>query len=132
MGKRIRVAKTWHVEYGPTEGFNYKQEEFKDLLNSLGVGVIGEEGADFFECETKEFDKAVKLLKEQKERIYNYEKADNELGYIFFEDIYDAIMDLKIVSENIFDSCYNEALRLMEAYQKERAEGDAYMHFLSF
>ena len=131
MGKRIRVAKTYHVEYGNTEGFNYKQEEFKDLLNSLGVSVMGEEGADFFECLTSEFDKALQLLKQEEKRILNYKEADNELGYTFFEDIYDAIMALG-GNETTFEICYDEIVKVMDNYQRERVADDEYMHFLAY
>ena len=42
MGNRVHVVKVQR-EYGKSEAFNWKFEEFKDLLTSLGCNVCEQE-----------------------------------------------------------------------------------------
>lgn len=60
MGKNVHVIK--RVQQYGCEGFDWKQNEFRDLLDSLGCETIGEYGEDEFECEVSLYEEAMSLL----------------------------------------------------------------------
>lgn len=66
MGKRVYVVKKM-VEYG-SSGFNWKQQEFRDLLDNLGCDTNGEVYSDQFECPANSFEKALNIIKTYKEK----------------------------------------------------------------
>ena len=65
MGKRVHVLKKC-PEYG-SEGFNWKQQEFKDLLDCLGCCTSGDDYADEFDCNLKNYENALSIIKLYKE-----------------------------------------------------------------
>lgn len=68
MGKWVHVVSRIE-EYGDIEFFNWGQEEFKALLTSLECYVIeNEEFSDRWEVEKYEYKRAIKFLKEYKEK----------------------------------------------------------------
>ena len=63
MGNRVHVVKVQR-EYGKSEAFNWKFEEFKDLLTSLGCNVCEqEEYSSDFEIVCDEYERAMTILK---------------------------------------------------------------------
>ena len=65
MGKRVHVLKNC-PEYG-SGGFNWKQQEFKDLLDCLGCYTSGGDYADEFDCNLKDYENALSIIKLYKE-----------------------------------------------------------------
>lgn len=65
MGKRLHVAKTYQVEYaGGKEYFNYKIEEFHDLMKSLGIDCYPDDPfSEDMEISKCKWRKGVKKLK---------------------------------------------------------------------
>ena len=65
MGKYVHVVSK-KEKYSEVEAFNWKQEEFKDLLNALNCSVHEEdpEGyCDRWECRKNEYKQAIETLK---------------------------------------------------------------------
>ena len=68
MGKWVHIVSK-QEEYGDNEFFNWGQEEFKALLTSLECYVVeNEDGSDRWEVEKPEYERAIKFLKEYKEK----------------------------------------------------------------
>ena len=86
MGKRVHVVKKM-AEYG-SEGFNWKQQEFKDLLDNLGCDTNGEDYSDQFECLASNFENALNLIKTYKE------KGECDEVKEFLEDVGISVEDL--------------------------------------
>lgn len=86
MGKRVYVVKKM-AEYG-SEGFNWKQQEFKDLLDNLGCDTNGEDYSDQFECLADSFERALNLIKTYKE------KGECDEVKEFLEDVGISVEDL--------------------------------------
>ena len=138
MGKRVHIAKKFVVEYADGDGFNWKSEEFKNLLNTLNVSVSGEDYADDWEVQTAEYDKALEYLKANRDAIFNYDSAEETDTEIYNEDVYDSIMALSNKEADDEDAYKTFCLRLdeivsdMEYFKKKRQKNDDYMHFAAF
>ena len=139
MGKRIYVAVKHNVSYDSSAGFNWHNEEFKDLLSNLNVDIWNDNGdytdgyGDSWECTTKAFDNALNFLKDNKDNILNYENGktlevnDSEVDA---ESVYDAIMELECGED--FSESYDEVVSMMELWKKQRAKRNKYMFFCAF
>lgn len=139
MGKRIYVAVKHSVSYDSSAGFNWHNEEFKDLLSNLNVDIWTVNGdltdgyGDSWECTTKAFDNALNFLKDNKDNILNYENGktlkvnDSEVDA---ESVYDAIMELECGKD--FSESYDEVVNMMEVWKKQRAKRNKYMYFCAF
>ena len=67
MGYRVHVVK--HTEkFADIEAFNWKNQEFANLLDDLGCNVCGEEPYERFECLKEYFKTAIDLIKCYKEK----------------------------------------------------------------
>lgn len=93
MGKRVHVVKKM-VEYG-SEGFNWKQQEFKEFLDNLGCDTNGDDYSDQFECLASSFEKALDITKTYKEKGECDEVKEflEDVG-IDIEDFEDGLHDL--------------------------------------
>lgn len=128
MGHRVHVCKTYKVEYGETEGFNYKNDKFYDILNLLGAEPASADGdgnpyCDDFECSKEDYDDAVQNLKAyiNNPNIFkDSDDDDNEDG-----EQLQAILD-------DMDMSPRELLHLMESYRNEADTHDGYLHFSAF
>ena len=110
MGFRLHVARTYRVEYGSTEAFNYAVEEFHTLLSALDIPFSGDEYDDEFEIDKEDWFKGIGKLK----NLTNLREDDQE-------NITDALQGLGCTVE--------EAIELFEAYIRESDQGNYYMHF---
>ena len=120
MGKRVHVIKKM-AEYG-SEGFNWKQQEFKQLLDALGCDTNGEDYADSFECTAESFKKAIALLKEYHEEGRSekvIKKFDDE--YLDIDDVDDCIKSL--------DESLDYIIYTMEWFYKTRDKSADYIMF---
>lgn len=84
MGKRLHVAKTYQIEYaGGKEHFNYKIEEFHDLMKSLGIDCYPDDSfSEDIEVSKIKWKKGMKKLKnlstlnaQEQEEIINAVKS---------------------------------------------------------
>lgn len=79
MGKRLHVVKQ-QEKYGNAEYFNWKYNEFANLLSALGcyIDSIDEYNLERFDVETKEFEKAMEYVKQVKDGKTDFEEFDIE------------------------------------------------------
>lgn len=113
------MAKTYVVEYGNTEAFNWKHEQFYELLLALGgepnwVGN-GDEPTDMFECTEGDYNDAVSNLEIYISRPTLFEES---------EDIRQGLESLGMTAEQV--------LKIMKDYQKEADTSDGYLHFAAW
>lgn len=115
MGKRLHVVKK-QEEYGSAEYFNWKYNEFANLLSALGCYVcsIDEHNLERFDVETKEFEKAMEYVKQIKD------------GKTDFEDI--DIEDLNFGELGGIDN----VLEAMEVFYKQRDKETGWMTFVAW
>ena len=112
MGYRLHVAKVYKVEYALDDAFNYKCEEFHNLLSACDATYTGESYESDFEVTKEDWRKVIDKLK------HLYDLDDNE-----GEEIKGAVDDLA--------STTDEVIQMLE-YYLEHAEPDSdYLH-LSF
>ena len=140
MSKRLYVATKFEVSYDSAAGFNWHFNEFKDLLDCLGVSTCDTSAeltdgyGDEWECPYDEFEEALEFLKEYKNVIKCSENSDMTIECngvdIYLADVYEAIDDLECGED--FDESVNEAIRMMDLYSKQCAKADGYMHFQAF
>lgn len=76
MGYRIHVATKYEVRYSVGDAFNYKCEEFHNLLSLCGADYTGETYDPEFEVSKSDWEKVIEKLKnldslpqEEKEEI---------------------------------------------------------------
>ena len=110
MGFRLHVARTYRVEYGSTEAFNYAVEEFHTLLSALSVPYTGDDYDDEFEIDKEDWFKGIGKLR----NLANLREDERE-------NITSALQGLGCTVE--------EAIELFEAYIRESDQGNYYMHF---
>ena len=63
MGKRLHVGTKYEVEWSDSAHFNWKIEEFHDLLSALDVSYTGESWDDEFEVTKEEWQKGIDTLR---------------------------------------------------------------------
>ena len=74
MGKRVHVVKK-QEKYGDSEAFNWKQDEFIDLLESLNCQIDNNED-DRFEVLAEEYECAINYLKDIKAGKTDFDDID--------------------------------------------------------
>lgn len=119
MGKRVHVIKKM-AEYG-SEGFNWKQQEFKELLDNLGCDTNGEDYADQFECLADSFEKALNLIKTYKE------KGECDEVKKFLEDVGIDVDDLDDCLRELGD--IDDVINTMQYFLKTRDKSSEYIMF---
>ena len=119
MGKRVHVVKKM-AEYG-SEGFNWKQQEFKDLLDNLGCDTNGEDYSDQFECLAESFEKALNLIKTYKE------KGECDEVKKFLEDVGIDVDDLDDSLRELGD--IDDVINTMQYFLKTRDKSSDYIMF---
>ena len=70
MGCRLYVAKKYVVEYSGYGEFNWQQEEFRMLMNSLEIELCSESGGGelwSFEVSKEDWERGMETLKSDKE-----------------------------------------------------------------
>ena len=119
MGKRVYVAKSYTVEYGDTVAFNWKQDEFISVLETLGCSVCRYDNEDFssgeFEVDVTDYKDAVENLECHIGNPQLFNNAD---------DIKDAIEGTGMTAE--------ELLKTMKSYLQEADTHDGFLHFAAY
>ena len=115
MGKK-------HQEFGSYEAFNWKFEEFRSLLESLGCNVCGEEYSDEFECPMPDDDEALKLVKADKKN------NDDTIMAIMFENHELDYDDYKHCLKKL-DCDIDTLIESMETFRKQAERGYAWISF---
>lgn len=123
MGMRVHVAKTYIVEYGNTEEFNYAHDKFFSMLESLDASPCDSGGnSDYpgeeFECSKGSYDKAVRNLTAY---IKHPDKLSAEVDA---DNIKCHLEELGMTAEELLDT--------MKSYRKEADTRDGYLHFSAF
>lgn len=121
MGKRVRVAKSYKVEYGNKEAFYWKQDEFINLLETLGCSVCRYDTEDYsaieFEVDVAEYEHAMAAIKAHIEASGLHDDAERK-------DLHKAI--------EATGEAPDELLKTMQAYYDEADKHDGSLHFSSF
>lgn len=121
MGKRLHVAKTYAVEWGNTEAFNWSFDKFYHLLKTLGASTYmgcEDENVYDFEVEQESYETAMANLNQF---IFNPNELPDEVDA---DDIEQAIADLNMKPQEI--------LKIMQDYYAEAHKADGYLHFSAF
>lgn len=118
MGNRVHVVKQ-REKYGDTERFNWKGGFFKDLLDSLGCDVCGEEYSSRFWVTKEEYKNAMKTLKS-----YINDKGRVEFYGYTRTEIKEYITALDYTAEEI--------LRIMELFLEESDKESEQIMFVSW
>jgi hypothetical protein len=124
MGYRVHVVKR-QEEYGDREGFNWSQEEFDTLLNSLGCNTNPSEDYSRNECYAEEYKTALKILKAYKKhgRTPETEKLWDEA---------DADMDEAIDLIGTLFNSIDDAIEILQDYYDERDKKSDWIMFVSW
>ena len=112
MGYRLHVARVYKVEYALGDAFNYKVEEFKNLLSACNATYIGETWDEDFEVTKEDWNKVIDKIK------HLSDLPDDEK-----EEIEGAIDDLGSTNE--------EVIQMLEYYLEESDPDNDYL-YLSF
>lgn len=127
MGKRVRVVSR-QEKYGDREDFNWKQEEFKNLLDTLGCSVHEEdpEGyCDRWECQKEEFKQAIQNLKDYSNGVFKSEEwASEDVASALHELSYDEGRDLSIDPTSVINT--------MEKYLEECDKKSCWIIFVAW
>lgn len=132
MGKYVHVLKK-QPKYGSTEAFNWKQEEFKNLLDSLCCEVCGEEYSDNFECGKHKYKRAIEILKRFKKDGKNAKLSDLPNSdfsepisdIIDFEQVQECLNDLWGSTDEIID----KIIKVMEDFLEEADPDSGWISF---
>jgi hypothetical protein len=135
MGKRVHTLTKRIVEYSDYEGFNWKYNEFQQLLETLGCSTCPDssEFPDDFEVDVKQYENALNVLKTNKDKLLTdtYQIEINESTEASSDEIVEAINDC-------FDSELTEEKRIqsviedMEAFFEKADKHDGYIYFSAF
>lgn len=63
MGMRLHVATKYHVEYSDIEFFNWKQVEFADLLDAVGICVDTSENSGRFDFDKEDMEMLIREIR---------------------------------------------------------------------
>lgn len=131
MGYRLHVVKR-QERFGDIEAFNWKNNEFADLLTTIGCDICGDEPYDRFECLKSEFRKAIGIVKLYSEKGNLTEDDLPETGIdpecVDIDDINEILSSTK----DELGYTPNELVRVMEQFLSESdPEGD-YIIFVAW
>ena len=112
MGYRLHVAKVYKVEYALGDAFNYKCEEFHNLLSACDATYTGESYESDFEVTKEDWRKVIDKLK----HLYELDEDTRD-------EIKGAIDDL--------GSTTDEVIHMLEYYLEHADPDSDYLH-LSF
>ena len=124
MGKRVHVIKK-HAEYGDYSAFNWKFEDFCEMLSDLGCDMCHNDyDYDDFECLVSEYETALSLVKLYKEKgkCEEVEKAFDEAN----SDVESFESYLEMLGG------IDEVLSSMEIFYKERDKKYDWISFSAF
>ena len=135
MGKRVHTLTKRIVEYSDYESFNWKYNEFQQLLETLGCDTCPDssEFPDDFEVDVEQYENALNVLKTNKDKLLTdtYQIEINESTEASSNEIVEAINDC-------FDDELTEKERIqsvikdMEAFFKKADKQDGYIYFSAF
>ena len=123
MGKYVRVVAKREV-YGSAEGFNWKREEFKNLIYSLGCPVHEEDPEGFcdrWECRKDEYKQAIETLKAYSKDEEISEECDKD-------DISSALHDLG----EVYSLDPSPVIKLMETFLEQCDKDCDYVIFVAW
>lgn len=123
MGKRLHVVSKQR-EYGKSEGFNWKFEEFKDFLEDLGADVCAvEDCAEEFECDEYSYKEILDTLKDYKENGMTDKVKE------FFNEKY---KETKFINDLDNLGGLDELIDIMQRFYDERDKNSEWIQFVAF
>jgi hypothetical protein len=123
MGKRLHVVSKQR-EYGKSEGFNWKFEEFKDFLEDLGADVCAvEDCAEEFECDEYSYKEILDMLKDYKENGITDKVKE------FFNEKY---KETKFINDLDNLGGLDELIDIMQRFYDERDKNSEWIQFVAF
>lgn len=67
MGMRLHVATKYRVEYSDIEAFNWKQSEFANLLDAVGIQYISDYEWTTFELFQEDMERLIEVIRTSKD-----------------------------------------------------------------
>lgn len=67
MGMRLHVATKYRVEYSDFEAFNWKQSEFANLLDAVGIQYISDYEWTTFELFQEDMERLIEVIRTSKD-----------------------------------------------------------------
>ena len=67
MGMRLHVATKYRVEYSDIEAFNWKQSEFANLLDAVGIQYISDYEWTTFELFQEDMERLIEVIRASKD-----------------------------------------------------------------
>lgn len=67
MGMRLHVASTYRVEYADIEAFNWKQSEFAELLEAVGIQYLSDYEWTTFEFFREDMERLISAVRESED-----------------------------------------------------------------
>jgi len=133
MGKRVHVVSK-QVEYGNTEAFNWKGEEFKCLLRNCGANACGEDYSDNFDLPVGDYERSLTILKRMKENpdLTNDDLADLKVETEDGQNNFDPdLIDINDIKESIkiLDYTIEELIEILENFYEERDKDNDWIEF---
>ena len=135
MGKRIHTLTKRVVEYSDYGSFNWKYNEFQELLEKLGCDTCPDssEFPDDFEVDVEQYENALNILKTNKDKLLTdtYQIEINENAEASSDEIVRAInkcSDGELTEEKRIQSVIED----MEAFFEKADKQDGYIYFSAF
>lgn len=123
MGKRLHVVSKKR-EYGKSEGFNWKFEEFKNFLDDLGADICGaDDWGDEFECDEYSYKKILDTLKDYKENGMTDKVKE------FFNEKYE---ETKFINDLDNLGGLDELIDIMQRFYDERDKNSEWIQFVAY
>lgn len=130
MGNRVHVIKK-HAEYGDTEAFNWKSQDFRSLLNMISPDCVsGSEYSDDFELPVADYKQALKLMG----RVVRYQKHPDNDQFGDFQKLTAMLDELGESYGDLCDSLNNlggaeYVLNAMAGFYSERDRSSDWISF---
>jgi len=131
MGYRLHVVKR-QERFGDIEAFNWKNNEFADLLTTIGCDICGDEPYDRFECLKSEFRKAIGIVKlySEKDSLTEEDLSATGIDPGCFD--IDDINEILSKTKDELGYTPTELVRVMEQFLSESDPDGDYIIFVAW
>ena len=132
MGKRLRVHKKHVIEYADREFFNWKFQEFQELLEGLGCDTspCAYDAPDDWEVDKDDFERALDILKKAKNGAKVVHDADSDCDYDVEKKIMPLIHD--VYPNDLKEEALNKIVEDMQYLYDNADKETGYIYFSCF